>query len=92
MALIDASRIVISEIHEKGMEKLMEAVLSWARKKKISSEKFKKLRTLYIKDDWPSSADAGSRPGLDSLLSKGAYIADIGTSVALLAVDELEND
>ena len=40
MALIEALRIVISENHGKGMEKLKEAVLSWARKKKISSEEF----------------------------------------------------
>ena len=92
MALIDALRIVISENHGKGMEKLKEAILSWARKKKISSEEFKKLRTLYINDHWPSPADARSRPGGDSPLSKGASIAEIATSLARLALDELEND
>ena len=46
MALIDALLIVISENHGKGMEKLREAILSWAGKKIISSEEFKKLWTL----------------------------------------------
>ena len=63
MALIDALRIVISENHGKGMEKLKEAILSWARKKKISSEECKKLRTLYINDHRPSLRMQGTVQG-----------------------------
>lgn len=82
MALGDGLRTVIEENRAKGYERLREAILSWAKKKKISTVEFRKLRTTFIDDLWPVSAAEE-----ESMLKKGATVADIATSLARLAAD-----
>ena len=87
MALLDGLEAVLRENRSKGLDDLREAILSWVRKKKLSTEDFKKLRVRYINMRWPNDRTKDSSEW-DRPLLKGTTNADIAFSLANLAAED----
>ena len=83
MDFLDGLETVLRENRGKAVSQLCEAILAWWKKKKLSTEEFRKLRLSYINSRWPNTSSEDHPK-----LCKGAGNADIALSVARLAVDE----
>ena len=85
MTLLEGLEVVIREYRGKGVNRLCDAILTWWRKKKLSSDEFRKLRRSYLNSRWPE-ADVETQQ--EWALTKTATNAEIASSLARLALDD----
>lgn len=85
MALLDALEAVIRENKAGNLEKLSQAIATWARKKKVSLEELRKLRREYVDGNFP--ADVAS----DVSLTKVSTILGVSSSLARLVFAESDD-
>lgn len=90
MAFLDGLEAVIRENRRHGVEKLSEAILGWAKKKKMSVQDLGRLRSQYIASRWPESED--NLPSERRSLPKRSSTTTIALSLARLALDDDKED
>ena len=83
MTLLDGLETVLRKNRGKAVRQLCDAILACWKKKKLSTEEFRKLRLSYINSRWPNTSSE-----VHPKLCKGAGNADIALCVARLSVDE----